>query len=195
MRQPASRIKQLHVIMIDSTCFNAHRTACSFACNAGELGRLIGKIRGGWNTKLHAICDGKGRIIDIYRLTGGNVSDYKDTEVLLEGLPERGVEHFSADMGYDANWIRNFLKSMGITPCIPGRDNRKKPTRYNKELYKERNKIEQAFGRIKDWRRVATRYDRLPRDVPIRLCSRSNRQVLVVILMNPSNHKRTRTRV
>ena len=88
------------------------------------------------------------------------MSDYKGAEVLLERLPERGVGHFLTDMGYDANWIRNFLKSIGITPCIPGTDNRKKPILYNKELYKERNKIERAFSRIKDWRRVGHRYDR-----------------------------------
>ena len=56
-------------------------------CYVGELGRLIGKTKGGWNTKLRAPCDGEGRIIDIY-LTGRNVSGYKGAEVLLErGYP------------------------------------------------------------------------------------------------------------
>lgn len=53
-------------------------------------------------------------------------------------------------------------KSKGIISCIPRRDNRKKPIRYNKKLYKKRNKIERTFSRIKDWRRVAARYDRCP---------------------------------
>ena len=57
-------------------------------------------------------------------------------------------------------WFRNALSSKGITPCIPGRRSRKVPVAYDKELYKQRHKIEIMFGRLKDWRRIATRYDR-----------------------------------
>ena len=57
-------------------------------------------------------------------------------------------------------WFRNALSSKGITPCIPGRRSRKVPMAYDKELYKQRHKIEIMFGRLKDWRRIATRYDR-----------------------------------
>lgn len=160
MQKLAKRSKKIRIIMIDSTCFKAHRTSSSLGAHVGELGRLIGKTRGGWNTKLHAMCDEKGRIIAIY-LTGRNTSDYKGAEVLLERLPKR-VEHFLADMGYDSNEIRNTLKSLGITPCIPGRSLRNKPIRYDKKLYKKRHKIENAFAKLKDWRRIATRYDRCP---------------------------------
>lgn len=65
-----------------------------------------------------------------------------------------------ADRGYDANWFRNRLLEKGITPCIPSRQNRKTPVPYDKELYKQRHKIENMFGRLKDWRRIAMRYDR-----------------------------------
>ncbi len=50
----------------------------------------------------------------------------------------------------------------GITPCIPGRKSRTKPVKYDKRRYKSRSRIEIMFGRLKDWRRVATRYDRCP---------------------------------
>ena len=160
MEKLAIRGKKAHIIMIDSTCFKVHRTVAGLKCYVGELGRLIGKTRGGWNTKLHALCDAKGRILSLY-LTGANVSDHKGAEVLLEKLPNR-VEHFLGDMGYDSNEIRNILESMGIEPCIPGKKNRVVAIEYDAEFYKERNKIERAFGRIKDWRRVATRYDRCP---------------------------------
>ena len=160
MEKLAIRGKKAHIIMIDSTCFKAHRTAAGLKCYAGELGRLIGKTRGGWNTKLHAVCDAKGRILSLY-LTGANVSDCKGVEVLLEKLPRR-VEPFLGDMGYDSNEIRNLLASMGITPCIPGRSMRNEPIQCDKKLYKQRHKIENAFSKLKDWRRVATRYDRCP---------------------------------
>lgn len=66
------------------------------------------------------------------------------------------------DRGYDADWFRDALQARGITPCIPGRKSRTEPIRYDKRRYKRRNRIEIMFGRLKDWRRVATRYDRCP---------------------------------
>ena len=65
-----------------------------------------------------------------------------------------------ADRGYDAAWFRKALLEKGITPCIPPKKNRKEPITYDKELYKQRHKIEIMFGRLKDWRRIAMRYDR-----------------------------------
>jgi transposase len=66
----------------------------------------------------------------------------------------------ATDRGYDADWFRNALKDKGIRPCIPGRKSRGKAVRYDKRRYRRRNRIEIMFGRLKDWRRVATRYDR-----------------------------------
>src|SRR3546814_937148 len=62
-----------------------------------------------------------------------------------------------------ADWVRDALQEKGITPCIPGRKIRNKTVKYDKRRYKRRNRIEIMFGRLKDWRRVATRYDRCPR--------------------------------
>lgn len=77
---------------------------------------------------------------------------------MLASLPP--ARELLADKGYDAGWFRNALSSKGITPCIPGGHSRKAPVAYDKELYKQRHKIEIMFGRLKDWRRIATRYDR-----------------------------------
>ena len=65
--------------------------------------------------------------------------------------------------GYDADWFRDALKDKGIRACIPGRKQRKKTAKYDKRRYKRRNRIEIMSGRLKDWRRVATRYDRCPK--------------------------------
>ena len=135
-----------------------------------QRGRLIGRTKGGLNTKLHAVTpsrglpanhcravDAKGRPLKFF-MTAGQVSDYTGAAALLGSLP--GAEWLIADRGYDADWFREALKDKGIKPCIPGRKSRGKPVRYDKRRYKRRNRIEIMFGRLKDWRRVATRYDR-----------------------------------
>jgi len=111
------------------------------------------------NTKLHAICDSQGRPLDLL-ITAGQVSDYTGARALLGSLPN--VKWLLGDRGYDADWFRKALKDKGIHACIPGRKQRKTPIKYDKRRYKRRNRIEIMFGRLKDWRRVATRYDRCP---------------------------------
>ena len=109
------------------------------------------------NSKLHAVTDGDGRPV-ILELTAGNVSDYKGADMVLGQLPRSKV--LLGDKGYDSLAFREALKDRGIEPCIPPRKNRKIQFRYDKALYKQRHKIENMFGWIKDWRRVGTRYDR-----------------------------------
>ncbi len=79
----------------------------------------------------------------------------------MKDLP--AADWLLGDRGYDADWFREALVSMGITPCIPGRKSRGKTIKYDKRRYKKRNRIEIMFGHLKDWRRVATRYDRRPK--------------------------------
>lgn len=121
---------------------------------------MIGRTKGGLNTKLHAICDRQGRSISLF-FSAGQVSDYIGAAALLDSLPK--VDWLLGDRGNDADWFRNALKDKGIRACIPGRKQRKTPVKYDKRRYKRRNRIEIMFGRLKDWRRVATRYDRCPK--------------------------------
>ncbi len=111
------------------------------------------------NTKLHAVCDSRGRPLNLF-VTAGQVSDYIGAKALISSLPS--FEWLLGDRGYDADWIREALKDRGIRACIPGRKQRMTAVRYDKRRYKRRNRIEIMFGRLKDWRRVATRYDRCP---------------------------------
>ena len=104
--------------------------------------------------------EGEGSPADLF-ITAGQVSDYIGARALLSGLPN--VEWLLGDRGYDADWLREALQDKGIRACIPGRKQRKMPVKYDKRRYKRRNRIEIMFGRIKDWRRVATRYDRCPK--------------------------------
>ena len=112
------------------------------------------------NTKLHAVCDSQGRPLSLF-VTAGQVSDYIGARALLSTLPN--VDWLLGDRGYDAGGFREALQDKGIRPCIPGRKSRSKAVRYDKRRYKRRNRIEIMCGRLKDWRRVATRYDRCPK--------------------------------
>lgn len=111
------------------------------------------------NTKLHAVTDASGRPISFF-ITAGQVSDYTGAAALLDELPK--AKWLLADRGYDADWYRDALQAKGITPCIRVENPAKKTIKYDKRRYKRRNRIEIMFGRLKDWRRVATRYDRCP---------------------------------
>lgn len=95
-------------------------------------------------------------------LTPGNVSDVRAAEALTTQL--RGAKHLIADKGYDANAFRKTLRVQGARPVIPGRRNRKKKITYDKDRYRERHLVENAFCRLKDFRRIATRYDKLGRN-------------------------------
>ena len=94
----------------------------------------------------------------ILLLTAGQVSDYRGADMVLPDLAV--AEALIADKGYDSDGFRAALADRGIEACIPGRANRREPVAYDTELYKSRNLIERRFGRLKDWRRIATRYDR-----------------------------------
>jgi transposase len=65
-----------------------------------------------------------------------------------------------ADRGYDSDGFRAALEDLGIAPCIPSRKNRKQPRPHDPALYRQRHPIENLFAKLKDWRRIATRYDR-----------------------------------
>jgi len=74
------------------------------------------------------------------------------------------------DMAYDGDGLREELDHRGTKPVIPNRPNRKHPLHFNKRLYKLRWRIESAFNRLKDFRRIATRYDRLARNYLASVC-------------------------
>jgi transposase len=120
--------------------------------------QAIGRSRGGWTTKSHALTDVVGRPFALM-LTAGNVSDVAAAPALLERAS--GMRYLLGDKGYDADRLRRSLRETGTTPVIPGRRNRKRTIRYHKQRYRQRHPVENAFCRLKDFRRIATRYDKL----------------------------------
>ena len=109
------------------------------------------------NSKLHAVCDGEGRPL-VMLLSEGQMSDYKGAALMLDAIPP--AKTLLGDRGYDANWFRNALAERGIAACIPSKANRKIPIDHDRALYRQRHRIENMFGRLKDWRRIHTRDDR-----------------------------------
>jgi len=95
-------------------------------------------------------------------LTPGNTSDIKGADLLVGQA--KGMKRLIADRGYDANRLRATLRHQGTIPVIPGRRNRKRPIQYDERRYKDRWRVEAMFCRLKDFRRVATRYDKLARN-------------------------------
>jgi transposase len=91
-------------------------------------------------------------------LSEGQLSDHIGAKLLYPQLP--AAETLVADKGYDSDEFRDALVAKGIAPCIPSRSNRIGIVDYDKEIYRTRGRIEIMFGRLKDWRRIAMRYDR-----------------------------------
>ena len=108
------------------------------------------------NTKLHAIADANGRPLSFF-MTAGQVSDYTGAAALLSSLPP--TKALLADRGYDADWLRGALADRKIAACIPSKSNRKIQIPHDRVLYRKRHKIENMFGKLKDWRRIHTRYE------------------------------------
>jgi transposase len=88
----------------------------------------------------------------------GQMSVFKGAALTLDALPSGDT--LPGDRGYDADWFRQVLTERGIAPCIPSKTNRKVQIPHDQTLYRQRHKIEIMFGRLKDWRRIHTRYDR-----------------------------------
>ncbi len=92
-------------------------------------------------------------------LTEGQASDHRGAALMLPRLPI-GARELIADRGYDSARFRDALTTRGIAPCIPSTRSRKVPIPHDAALYRQRHRIEIMFGRLKDWRRIAMRYDR-----------------------------------
>lgn len=102
-------------------------------------------------------------------LTGGQVADCTAASRLLEGLPAwPAILH--GDKGYDTNAIRHQIEQHGALPNIPPKASRRSKTCFSPALYRARNAIERMFCRLKDFRRVATRYDRLASNFLAAVC-------------------------
>ena len=95
-------------------------------------------------------------------MTPGQLGDIRAANTLLAPLPP--PRFCAADTAYDANGLRQFMIERGTIPVIPNNPTRKRLHPFDHNAYKRRNLIERMFCRLKDWRRIATRYDKLARN-------------------------------
>ena len=121
----------------------------------------MGRSRGGFSTKIHAATIDENCAVALH-VTAGQAHDGRQFEALYESLPADNVlESAAMDKGYDADRIRDRLACDGIEPVIPPINTRSKKLPYNQQLYRERNRVERFFNKLKQFRRIATRYDKL----------------------------------
>lgn len=123
------------------------------------MNQHIGVSRGGKTTKIHAIVDALGNPL-LFQLTGGQVHDSQPACEMFDQLALEG-SHVVGDKAYGAEAIRDQLTNQGASYTIPPRSNAKKPWSVDWYRYKERHVVECFFNKIKHFRRVATRYDKL----------------------------------
>ena len=121
-------------------------------------GEAIGRSKGGLTTKILAATDRRGNLIR-YLLLPGNAAESPGLVPLTDGIATKGSAVI-ADKAYDTDKIRKTLAAQGIISVIPSKSNRKHPFPLDKAQYRTRHLVENYFARIKEYRRIATRYDK-----------------------------------
>jgi transposase len=145
---------QATLLEIDSTFCKVHQSACS-----AKKDQAIGSSRGGKNTKVHVIVNEKMQLMSV-SLTGGQIHDSQPAIALLSKVNLEG-KTVLADRAYSCDKIRNYLEERGAAVCIPDKVNFKVKHNFDADRYKQRNLVERFFQRIKNYRHVAFRFDKL----------------------------------
>jgi transposase len=143
------------VQMIDTSIVRVHQHA---ACITQNRRQSMGRSRGGLTSKIHAVVDTDGLPVQL-ALTAGEAHDNRLASKLLSRLKSGTM--LLADRGYDADWIRALAAKRYAWANIPPRSNRNEPICFSPYLYRARNLVERFLNKIKQCRRVATRYDKL----------------------------------
>jgi transposase len=135
------------VQMIDTSIVRVHQHG---ACIKRNQRQLMGRSRGGLTSKIHAVVDANGLPVRL-ALTRGEAHDNRLAGKLLSRLKSGSI--LLADRGYDADWIRGLAMRRGAWANIPPKRNRSDPINFSPYLYRDRNRIECFFNRIKQCRR------------------------------------------
>jgi transposase len=149
------RDPDLEVLLLDSTVIRAHQHSAGQKNSTPEQEQL-GRSRGGVSTKIHVAVDGLGKPTKIF-LSPGQDHDVTQAPALLHDCQANKV---IADKAYDSNKVIAQIEARGATPVIPPKKNRQEDRAYDREDYKKRNVVERFINRLKQSRRVATRYEK-----------------------------------
>lgn len=141
--------------IVDGTFIKVHQDACYPVKSLKN--QAFGKTKGGRNTKLHAMTNKKGKMLG-FLLRPGNEHEMKSVKELIGDANGSLV---LGDTGYDSDELRNWVTDSGGWACIPPKENAKRYVFYDKEIAKPRHVVENFFSRVKRFRRISTRYERL----------------------------------
>jgi transposase len=154
------------VHFVDSTIVRAHQHAAG--AKAGQAGEALGRSRGGFSTKLHVRAERRGKPL-VLLVTAGERHDQTMFEPLMQqgqikregkGRPRHRPGRLVGDKGYSARRIRSWLRQHGIRHTIPHKRNECRRGPVDRAVYHERNRAERLINRLKQFRRVATRYEK-----------------------------------
>jgi transposase len=153
---------ELGMVFLDGTVIRAHQKAAGARKQgrtpaASAEAQALGRSRGGFSTKGHVVADAGGRAI-AFALTPGQAAELPQAEGLLGFLPGTPIWTV-ADRGYSSHALRETIRELGSTPAIPTRTN-EAPVACRAWVYVNRERVERLWSRLKEWRAVATRYDK-----------------------------------
>ena len=152
------RIK-IEALSLDSTSVKVHPDGTGALKKNGP--QAIGKSRGGWNTKIHMVA-ADARTAITFVLSPGNDHDAPHGRALLEQLgPMPEGLCLLMDRAYEGDETRQLVLDLGMTPVVPPKSNRLHPWEYDRAIYKTRNEIERLFRRLKGFRRIFSRFEKL----------------------------------
>ena len=152
------RIK-IEAVSLDSTSIKVHPDGTGALKKNGP--QSIGKSRGGWNTKIHMLA-ADARTAITFSLSPGQAHDAPEGRALLSrlGAPNRPL-HLLMDRAYEGNETRQLALDLGFIPVVPPLKTRIEPWEYDREMYKRRNEVERLFRRLKGYRRIFSRFEKL----------------------------------
>ncbi len=156
--QHVAATPDLEWLLLDSTTIRAHPCAAgALKKNGGQAAHALGRSGGGFSTKIHIVTDALGLPLE-FILTGGERHDSTQADALLRA---RQTDFVIADKGYDFENVRESIEGCGAIPVIPERRNRKQPKWWDGTLFKERHGVECLINKLKHYRRVFARFDKL----------------------------------
>ncbi|PSH05405.1 MAG: IS5/IS1182 family transposase [Acidobacteria bacterium] len=157
-REQIVRIR-IESVSLDSTIVKVHPDGTGAFKKNGP--QAIGKSRGGWTTKIHMVA-ANARTAITFALSPGQASDAKKGRELLGGIgPLPAPVYLLMDRAYEDNETRQLALDFGFIPVVPPKSNRLEPWQYDKAMYRRRNEVERLFRRLKGFRRIFSRFDKL----------------------------------
>jgi transposase len=157
---------------VDGSSIRASRDAAGASPTDGTstepADHALGRSRGGYGSKIHLVCDGKGLPMAV-TVTAGQRHESTQLEAVLDqvrvprpkGRPRRRPRRLAGDKGYSYPRVRRHLRRLAIKSVIPTRKDQKKRPGFDKAMYRRRNVVERCIGWLKGRRRLATRFEKL----------------------------------